>query len=73
MKKAVFFTTLVAPLTLKISRSEVPGLRVLLSNYVARVLSRGPGIRSSFSHPSWVVSLVLQNLIGAPWSSYGHA
>ena len=24
-----------------------------------------------FSHPSWVVSLVLQNLIGAPWSSYG--
>ena len=24
-----------------------------------------------FSHPSWVVSLVLQSLIGAPWSSYG--
>ena len=23
------------------------------------------------SHPSWVVSLVLQDLIGAPWSSYG--
>ena len=22
------------------------------------------------SHPSWVVSLVFQNLIGAPWSSY---
>ena len=25
-----------------------------------------------FCHPSWVVSLVLQNLIGAPWSSSGH-
>ena len=24
-----------------------------------------------FSHPSWVVSLVLQNLIGTLWSSYG--
>ena len=24
-----------------------------------------------FSHPSWVVSLVFQNLIGAPWGSYG--
>ena len=48
------------------------GPRVLLSNYVARVISRGPGILSSFSHPSWVVSLVLQNLIGALWSSYRH-
>ena len=53
------------------SRSEVAGSHVLLSNYVTRVLSRGPGILSSFCHPSWVVSLVLQNLIGAPWSSYG--
>ena len=50
----------------------MPGPCVLLSNYVARVISHGPGILSSFSHPSWVVSLVLQNLIGAPWSSYGH-
>ena len=50
----------------------MPGPCVLLSNYVARGISRGPGILSSFSHPSWVVSLVLQNLIGAPWSSYGH-
>ena len=25
-----------------------------------------------FCHPSWVVSLVLQNLIGAHWSSSGH-
>ena len=50
----------------------MPGPRILLSNYVARVISRGPGILSSFSHPSWVVSLVLQNLIGGPWSSYGH-
>ena len=48
------------------------GSLVLLNNYVARVISRGPGILSSFSHPSWVVSLVLQNLIGAPWTSYGH-
>ena len=57
---------------LKLSRSDVPRPRYLLSNYVARVISRGPGILSSFRHPSWVVSLVLQNLIGAPWSSYGH-
>ena len=49
----------------------MPGPGVL-SNYVVRVVSRGPGILSSFSHPSWVVSLVLQNLIGAPWSSYRH-
>ena len=47
------------------------GPRVLLSYYVARVISRGPGILSCFSHPSWVVFLVLQNLIGAQWSSYG--
>ena len=26
-----------------------------------------------FCHPSWVVSLVLQNLVGAQWSSSGHA
>ena len=57
---------------LNASRYEVTGSHVLLSNYVACVLSRGPGILSSFCHPSWVVSLVLQNLIRAPWSSYGH-
>ena len=62
----------VAALPLNLSRSEVPEPRVLLSSYVARIVSHGPGILSSFSHPSWVVSLVLQNLIGAPWSSYGH-
>ena len=56
---------------LNASRSEVTGSHVL-SNYVARILSRGPGILSSFGHPSWVVSLVLQNLIGAPWGPYGH-
>ena len=53
----------VAALPLRLSRSEVPG---------PRIISRGLGILSSFSHPSWVVSLVLQNLHGAPWSSYGH-
>ena len=57
---------------LKLSRSEVSGPHVLLSNNVPRIVSRGPGILSSFCHPSWVVSLVLQNLIGAPGSSYGH-
>ena len=51
----------------------MPGPRVLLSNYVACIISRGLGFLSSFSHPSWVVSPVLQNLIGTPWSSYGHA
>ena len=56
----------VATLSLKLSRSEVPGPHVLLSNYVARIISCGPGVLSSFCHPSWVVSLVLQNLIGAP-------
>ena len=50
----------------------MPGPHVLLSNYVARVISRGPGVLSRVCHPSWVVSLVLQNLIGAPWSSSGH-
>ena len=54
------------------SRSEVAGSHILLSKYVTCVLSRGPGILSSFCHPSWVASLVLKNLIGAPWSSYGH-
>ena len=41
-------------------------------NYIARVIFRGPGILSSFCHPSRLVSLVLQNLIGTPLSSYGH-
>ena len=31
--------------------------------------SRGP---VQFCHPAWVVSLVLQNLLGASWSSSGH-
>ena len=44
------------------------GPHVLLSYYVARII-RGP---VQFCHPSWVVSLVLQNLIGASWSSSGH-
>ena len=38
----------VSALPLKLSRSEVSGPRVLLSNYVARVISRGLGILSSF-------------------------
>ena len=38
----------VAALPLRVSRSEVSGLRVLLSNYVARIISRGPGFLSSF-------------------------
>ena len=45
---------------LNASPSEVAGSHVLLSNYVTRVLSHGPGILSSFCHPSWVVSLVLR-------------
>ena len=57
---------------LNASCSEVAGSHFLLSKYVTHVLSRGPGILSSFCHPSWVASLVLQNLVGAPWSSYGH-
>ena len=38
----------VATLSLKLSRSEVPGHHILLSYYVARVISRGPGVLSSF-------------------------
>ena len=47
------------------------GPRVLLGSYVARVFLVVQGSCPVFSHPSWVVSLVLQNLIGAPWGSYG--
>ena len=38
----------VATLSLKLSRSKVPGPHVLLSYYVARVISCGPGVLSSF-------------------------
>ena len=50
----------------------MPGPHVLLSSYAARVISCGPGVMSSFVTHSWVLSLVLQNLIGALWSSSGH-
>ena len=44
----------VATLSLKFSRSEVPGPHVLLSYYVARVISCGPGVLSSFvTLPGW--------------------
>ena len=39
----------VATLSLKLSRSEVPGPPVLLSYYVTCVISRGPGVLSSLS------------------------
>ena len=49
----------------------MPGPRVLLSSYAARVISCGPGVLSSFvTLPGF--SLVLQNLIWAQWSSSGH-
>ena len=38
----------IASLSLKLSRSEVPGPHVLLSYYVTRVISGGPGVLSSF-------------------------
>ena len=38
----------IASLSLKLSRSEVPGPHVLLSYYVARVISGGPGVLSNF-------------------------
>ena len=50
----------------------MPGPHVLLSSYAVRVISCGPGGPVQFCHPSWVLSLVLQNLIGAQWSSSGH-
>ena len=56
----------VATLPLRPYCSEVQGPHVLLSYYVARVISCGPRVLSSF------VSLVLQNLLGASWSSSGH-
>ena len=43
------------------------GPPVLLSYYVVRVISCGP-----VCHPSWVVCLVLQNLLGALWNTSGH-
>ena len=47
------------------------GPHVLLSYYVAHVISCGPGALSSFvTLPG--LSLVLQNLLGATWSSSGH-
>ena len=48
------------------------GPPVLLSYYVARIISCGPGALSS-CHPYWVVSLVLQHLLGASWNPSGHA
>ena len=62
----------IASLSLMLSRSEVPGPHVLLCYYVARVIFLWSGGPVQFCRPSWVVSLVLQNLIGAPWSSSGH-
>ena len=61
----------VAALPLRLSCSEVQGPPVLLSYYIARVISCGPGALSS-CHPSWVVSLVLQNLLGASCNPSGH-
>ena len=52
------------------SCSEVPGPPVLLSSYAARVISCGWG-SCPVCHPSGGVSLVLQGLVGAPWSSSG--
>ena len=49
----------------------MPGPHILLSSYAAHVISCGPGILSSFvTLPG--LSLVLQNLIGAQWSSTRH-
>ena len=48
------------------------GPHVLLSYFAARVISCSPGGPVQFCHPSWVVALVLQTLIGAQWSSSGH-
>ena len=59
----------VAALSLKLSRSEVPGPHVLLCYYVARVISRGPGVLSSFLSP------FLGCLSGSSeldWGSSGH-
>ena len=49
----------------------MPGPPVLLSSYAARVISCGTGVLSSLS-PFGGVSLVLQSLVGARWSSSGH-
>ena len=59
----------VAALSLKLSRSEVPGPPVLLSYYVACVISRGPGILSCLitlpGLPLWFFRTGL-GLCGAP-------
>ena len=49
----------------------MPGPSVLLGSYAARVISWVAGVLSS-CRPSGGVSLVLQNLVGARWSSSGH-
>ena len=60
----------VAALPLRFSCSEVQGPSVLLSYHVTSVISCGPGA-CPVGHPSWVISLVLENLLGAPWSPSG--
>ena len=49
----------------------MPGPPVLLSSYAARVISCGAG-SCPVCHPSGGVSLVLQSLVGAQWSSSPH-
>ena len=61
----LFLSLGVATLPLRLSCCEVQGPHVLLSYYVARVISCGPGGPVQFCHPAWVVSLVLQTLLGA--------
>ena len=56
---------------LRLSCSEVQGPPILLSYYITRVISCGLEALSGLS-PFWVVSLVLQNLLGASWNPSGH-
>ena len=49
----------------------MPGPPVLLGSCATRVISWVTGVMSS-CRPSGGVSLVLQNLVGARWSSSGH-
>ena len=62
----------IAAVPSRFSCSEVRGPPVLVNYYVASVISCGPGGPVKLVTPPGL-SLILQCLLGAPWSPSGHA